>query len=126
MGGYRGKCNSENSQWGDVCVMPVIQMRQLIGSIVISDGRCGRIRKKNASVRLQGMAGFYCWMTNDLIHRQNDALTYAIGAQATYRGFTLNCDYTGIKGYRGDGDKPMIVRSKLNYEIKKEHYLFWL
>ena len=81
---------------------------------------------KNASVRLQGMAGFYCWMTNDLIHRQNDALTYAIGAQATYRGFTLNCDYTGIKGYRGDGDKPMIVRSKLNYEIKKEHYLFRL
>lgn len=75
--------------------------------------------EKNASVRLQGMAGFYCWMTNDLIHRQNDALTYAIGAQATYRGFTLNCDYTGIKGYRGDGDKPMIVRSKLNYEIKK-------
>lgn len=72
-----------------------------------------------ASIRVQGMAGFYCWMTNDLIHRQNDALTYAIGAQATFRGFTLNCDYTGIKGYRGEGDKPMVLRTKLNYEIKK-------
>lgn len=72
-----------------------------------------------ASIRVQGMAGFYCWMTNDLIHRQNDALTYAIGAQATFRGFILNCDYTGIKGYRGEGDKPMVLRTKLNYEIKK-------
>lgn len=74
---------------------------------------------KSASFRLQGMVGFYCWMTNDIVNRQNDALTYAIGAQATYRGFTFNCDYTGIKGYRKDGDKPMVVRSKLNYELKK-------
>ncbi len=73
----------------------------------------------NASFRVQGMAGFYCWMTNDMVHRQNDALTYGLGLQGTYRGFSLNCDYSGIRGYRGDGDKPMVVRAKLNYEIKK-------
>ena len=34
---------------------------------------------KSTTVRLQGLAGFYCWMTNDLIHRQNDALVYSAG-----------------------------------------------
>ncbi|WP_455640813.1 hypothetical protein [Parabacteroides sp.] len=73
----------------------------------------------SASLRVQGMAGFYCWMTNDLKHRQNDALCYGLGVQGTFRSFSLDVDYSGIKGYRGDGDKPMIIRSKLNYELKK-------
>lgn len=72
-----------------------------------------------ASIRVQGMVGFYCWMTNNLVHRQNDALCYGLGIQGTYRNFKLDCDYSGIQGYRGDGDKPMVFRSKLNYEIKK-------
>ena len=72
-----------------------------------------------ASIRAQGTAGFYCWMTNDLVHRQNDAFTYAVGVQATLRGFSLDVDYTGIQGYKNEGDRPMIFRSKLSYEIKK-------
>ena len=27
----------------------------------------------NASIRVQALAGFYCWMTNDVVNRQNDA-----------------------------------------------------
>lgn len=72
-----------------------------------------------ASFRLHGMAGFYCWMTNSAVHRQNDALTYALGLKATLKCLTLDLDYTGIRGYRGDGDKPMVLRTKLNCEVKK-------
>ena len=37
----------------------------------------------------------------------------------TYRGFSLDCNYAGFRGYRDNGDKPMILRTKLNYELKK-------
>lgn len=73
----------------------------------------------NASIRLQMLAGFYCWMTNDMTNRQNDAFCYGAGIRGTYRNFLLDCDFSGFNGYRGDGDKPMQLRFKLEYEIKK-------
>lgn len=76
-------------------------------------------RNDRASLRAQGLIGFYCWMTNNMVHRQNDALCYGLGLQGTYRNFSLDCDYSGIQGYRDDGDKPMAIRTRLNYEIKK-------
>lgn len=73
----------------------------------------------NASIRVQALAGFYCWMTNDVVNRQNDAFCYGAGVLGTYRGFSLDCNYAGFRGYRDNGDKPMILRTKLNYELKK-------
>lgn len=73
----------------------------------------------NASFRLQMLAGFYCWMTNDTKHRQNDAFCYGAGARGTYRNFLLDCDVSGFNGYRGEGDKPIQLRLKLEYELKK-------
>ena len=73
----------------------------------------------NASLRVQALAGFYCWMTNDVVHRQNDAICYGVGLQGTYRAFSLDCDFSGLRGYYDDGDKPMALRTKLNYEFKK-------
>ena len=74
---------------------------------------------KSTSVRLQGLAGFYCWMTNDLIHRQNDAIVYSAGISATHRNFSATADIAGIYGYKNNGDRPMQLRAKLNYEYKK-------
>lgn len=76
-------------------------------------------QNEKASVRVQGLVGFYCWMTNSIKQRQNDALSYGLGVQGTYRSFSLDCDYAGIQGHRNDGDKPMVIRTKLNYELKK-------
>ena len=72
-----------------------------------------------AFARAYGLAAFYCWMTNDMVHRQNDALAYGLGLSAGIKGFTLACDYSGIRGYKNQGDRLMIFRSKLSYEIKK-------
>lgn len=73
----------------------------------------------NASLRLQMLAGFYCWMTNSMTHRQNDAFCYGAGIRGTYRDFLLDCDVAGFNGYRGEGDKPIQLRLKLEYELKK-------
>ncbi len=74
---------------------------------------------KAAFVRARGLVGFYCWMTNDVVHRQNDALAYGVGLGAGVKGFSLDCDYSGFRGYENQGDRLMIFRSKLSYEIKK-------
>ncbi|MDR1332196.1 MAG: hypothetical protein LBK07_08855 [Tannerella sp.] len=82
----------------------------------------GKLLYRNAAqtfaLRMQGMAGFYCWMTNDMVHRQNDALLYAAGGSATYRGVSLAVDYTGLRGYENNGDRPAMVNMKLNFEYK--------
>lgn len=72
-----------------------------------------------ASLRMQAMAGFYCWMTNDIIHRQNDATSFGVGFTGTYRNFTLSTDFSGFHGYENNGDRPLILRNNLRYEFKK-------
>ncbi|MDR1380387.1 MAG: hypothetical protein LBJ47_02800 [Tannerella sp.] len=74
---------------------------------------------KKAYLRIQGLAGFYCWMTNDIIHRQNDAILYAAGFSGAYKNLTLNADIAGIHGYKNNGDRPLQLRTKLNYEYRK-------
>jgi hypothetical protein len=74
---------------------------------------------QSASVRAKGSAGFYCWMTNDLVHRQNDALVYSLGLEGVYRDFLLSADLAGIRGYKENGDRPQQIRTKLSYEYRK-------
>ncbi|MDH6533518.1 hypothetical protein D0T51_00780 [Parabacteroides sp. 52] len=76
-------------------------------------------KDKHFSLRAQAMMGFYCWMTNDRVHRQNDAISYGGGLTGTYRNVTLSTDISGFHGYENNGDRPMIWRNNLRYEIKK-------
>jgi len=83
----------------------------------------GRNIAQNASRtfawRLQGMAGFYCWMTNDMVHRQNDAITYGAGTSLAYRNISLAVDYSGFNGYKNAGDRPAMIRTKFDFEYRK-------
>ena len=74
---------------------------------------------KTAAVRLQMMTGFYCWMTNQLVHRQNDALLFGVGMTGHYKSVSLSTDYAGYQGYKKNGDRPRVLRTKLNIEYKK-------
>ena len=70
-------------------------------------------------IRIQALAGFYCWMTNDIIHRQNDAFLFSVGSSGGYKNLTVHADITGFYGYLNNGDRPLLLRAKLNYEYKK-------
>lgn len=72
-----------------------------------------------ASLRIQGMTGFYCWMTNSLVHRQDDAFSYGLGVSGTYKKLSLQTDLSGYTGYENNGDRPMALRTNLKFEIKK-------
>ena len=74
---------------------------------------------KSIAFRLQGMIGFYCWMTNDLVHRQNDAILYGYGGSLNIKNLSLAANWSGIHGYQKNGDRPVVFRSKLNLEVKK-------
>lgn len=73
----------------------------------------------NASISIQALSGFYCWMTNSMIHRQNDAFHYGVGFTAKLRNVTLKTDFSGFHGYEDNGDRPMVLRNNLTYEYKK-------
>jgi hypothetical protein len=70
-------------------------------------------------IRIQGLAGFYCWMTNDMVHRQNDAFTYAAGISGALKNLTFKADMAGIYGYENNGDRPLQLRTGLNYKYEK-------
>lgn len=76
------------------------------------------------SLRALGMVGFYCWMTNDIVHRQNDALLYGLGLSAYSRHFCLKSDLSGFHGYENEGDRPLSLRMKLSYNLKKNAISF--
>jgi hypothetical protein len=58
-------------------------------------------------------------MTNDMVHRQNDAFLYAGGLSAGYKNVLASADYAGLYGYQHMGDRPGVFRFKVNYELKK-------
>jgi hypothetical protein len=73
---------------------------------------------------MQGLFGFYCWMTNDIIHRQNDALLYSGGISSKMWNVTLAVDVAGISGYENNGDRPIQIRTKLDYEFSGNIFSF--
>mgnify|MGYP006978897208 CR=1 FL=1 len=73
----------------------------------------------NASIRVQALAGFYCWMTNLDDNRQNDAVCYGGAVSGAWKNLSARCDLVGFRGYLNNGDRPLLLRTKLEYEIKK-------
>ncbi|MDR1259084.1 MAG: hypothetical protein LBK65_07405 [Tannerellaceae bacterium] len=86
--------------WIDVCA----------GKDIAGGADPGRV------LRFQAMAGFYCWMTNDMVHRQNDAILYGLGLSGTLGRFSLSSDLSGFSGYENNGDHPVIWRNDLRFE----------
>jgi hypothetical protein len=68
-------------------------------------------------ISIQGLVGFYCWMTNDIVHRQNDAVVYSGGISSKIGNVTSAADAAGIFGYENNGDRPIQIRTKLDYEF---------
>ncbi|GHU55443.1 hypothetical protein FACS189411_03890 [Bacteroidia bacterium] len=70
------------------------------------------------SLRMQAMAGFYCWMTNDIVHRQNDAILYGVGFTGILDKVTLSSNLSGFNGYDHNGDNPLQLRNSAQFDFK--------
>jgi hypothetical protein len=75
-------------------------------------------------LRLYGAAGFYVWQTNSDSHRQDDALMYGLGAQATFKYWQINNVWAGYNGYLHYRDKPMVYRFQLTRRQQRFQYYF--
>ncbi|MDR0536759.1 MAG: hypothetical protein LBH04_01725 [Tannerellaceae bacterium] len=69
-------------------------------------------------LRLQAASGFYCWMTNDRVHRQNDAWSYGAGIAAGLNNVSISSDFSGFHGYENNGDKPLIWRNCIQFDFR--------
>lgn len=63
-----------------------------------------------------GLAGFYCWQTNDELNPQNDAYLYAIGGDLVKEKWLFSTSVAGFSGYKNQRDRPM----QLNFEIRHD------
>ncbi|MDR1644794.1 MAG: hypothetical protein LBS05_03060 [Tannerellaceae bacterium] len=74
-----------------------------------------RSENRKYVVRMQAMAGFYCWMTNSMKLRQNDAALFGAGLLGTFDSVSLRSDLTGFVGYMNNGDRPLMWRNNLRF-----------
>jgi len=82
------------------------------------------IETEDVALSAQILGGFYCWMTNDIVHRQNDAVIYSAGLSGRWKNLTFESNIAGMYGYKNNGDRPIILRNNLTYEIKKNGLSF--
>jgi len=75
------------------------------------------------NLRVVAMGGFYCYMTNSLLHRQNDALMLGGGIKFRKGKLFLDADVRGFNGYWNRGDRPVLFLSKFKY-VNKIHSVF--
>jgi hypothetical protein len=74
---------------------------------------------EDASLRLVAKVGFYCYMTNNKVHRQNDGIEGGGGLKFRLRHFCWDADVRGFNGYWNRGDNLLLFHSKLQYRYKK-------
>ena len=71
----------------------------------------------NYYLLLVASTGFYCWMTNSMVHRQNDAWAYSIGLAGGIDRLAITSDISGFNGYDKYGDNPLVWRNNLQLDL---------
>lgn len=101
-------------------------------SFDLSAGKTIRFKNSpNNSIRVYAMFGFYVWQTNLADHIQDDAILFGTGFQLQSKSFSLSNELGGFYGYLNNGDRPIVLRSRiqtkrdkrLNFSFQFEHGL---
>ena len=69
----------------------------------------------NNRLRVALSTGFLCWQSGT--GRQNDAVMYGVMVQWENKYFTLSETFGGYSGWEGEGDKPMTLKTQLQYHL---------
>lgn len=64
--------------------------------------------------RLNSHIGFLCYQTN--LINQNDAVMYGLKVGYAHKKFGLDFGLNGYSGWMNIGDKPQVLRGKVNYD----------
>ncbi len=83
-----------------------------------------RSENKDRYLRIVGMGGFYCYMTNSKVHRQNDAWMAGGGLKSRLRNVCWDADLRGFAGYWHEGDQPLLFHTRLQYNYKHHSFYF--
>jgi hypothetical protein len=78
--------------------------------------------EKDVYLRLVAKMGFYCYMTNNRVHRQNDALMGGGGLKIRLKNIYADADLRGFSGYWNNGDSPFLFRTELKYRLKNHSF----
>jgi hypothetical protein len=69
-------------------------------------------------LRWHAMAGFYVWQTYEEDLRQNDAISYGLGAIFYLdEKWQIEQEFAGYWGYKNNGDRPLLYR--LNFGFRR-------
>ncbi|GHV09416.1 hypothetical protein FACS1894160_4950 [Bacteroidia bacterium] len=79
-------------------------------------------KEKDIYLRLVAKMGFYCYMTNSMVHRQNDALMGGGGLKIRLKNLYADADFRGFSGYWNNGDSPFLFRTELKYRLKNHSF----
>lgn len=90
----------------------------------LSMGKSLRIRSHFVNkLRLYTDAGFYCWQTEFVEKRQNDAFMYSAGFDlAASNTWQLSNEISGYSGHIGNGDRPLIYKTTLYFSKKRNQF----
>ena len=79
------------------------------------------------SLKLIGMAGFYCWQITGEVYRQDDAFLFGSGIEWKKGDWTFQGYGAGYLGYiKYSGDKPIVLRASAEKRNKHSGLLFRL
>ena len=78
--------------------------------------------KRDRYLRLGGMFGFYCYMTNLPHNRQNDAWMASGGILFRIENVYFDTTLRGFQGYWDEGDEPLLFHSQLKYRIRNHSF----
>lgn len=69
------------------------------------------------SVRPYLTGGLHVWQVWRINQYQNDAIFYGLGIDADNAKWTFSAGISGFQGYIDNGDRPLAIRSEIQYKV---------
>ena len=86
----------------------------------VTAGKSFDLKSIEDRLKVFAMAGFYAYQTYDILHPQNDAFLFGLGCEYKLKPeVRLITDLSGYYGYFNNGDRPIVLRSKLMFPFRK-------
>ena len=90
----------------------------------VSGGKDIALRRGRGVLRPFASAGFFVWQRFGEGNPQNDAFTYAAGAQWGRGRWEVVAQVAGYAGYTGELDQPLVTRASIGWRLPASRWRF--